>query len=93
VPDSVWVTAGTSRLDRNTSGRRGLAWFSPVDGEPAAGKRQSHDLNQWQRGCAGFSLGDGGHIAARLEDKLERTAGAARAGRVQSSGRWACSRD
>jgi hypothetical protein len=61
-----------------------------VDGGPAAGKRQSHCLSQGPRGCAGFSLGDGGHIADRLEDKLKRTAGA---GRVQSSRRWACSRE
>jgi hypothetical protein len=138
VPDSVWETVGTSRLDwrASSSERQGQAGFSPVDGGPAAGKRQSHGQSQGPRGRAGFSLGDGGHIADRLEaqangrgrpvdggpaagkrqshgqsqgprgraglslgdgghiadrleDKLKRTAGA---GRVQSSGRWACSR-
>ena len=84
MPDSVWLTVGTSRPDRKSRGRWGQAGFSPVDGEPAAKKRQSHDLSQRPRGWAGFSLGDGGHIATRLEGKLERTAGA---GRVQSSGR------
>ena len=91
MPDSVWETVGTSRLDwrASSSERQGQAGFSPVDGGPAAGKRQSHGQSQGPRGRAGLSLGDGGHIADRLEDKLKRTAGA---GRVQSSGRWACSR-
>jgi hypothetical protein len=87
MPDSVWMTVGTLRLDWKTRRRRGRAGFSPVDGGPAAGKRQSHDLSQGPRGCAGFSLGDGGHIAARRN--VSRTAGA---GPVQSMGQLACRR-
>jgi hypothetical protein len=58
-----------------------------MDGGPTAGKRL---MSQGPRGCAGSpgpaSLGDGGHIAARLV--VNQTAGA---GQVQSMGPWACS--
>jgi hypothetical protein len=55
-----------------------------MDGGPVAGKRQGHGLRQGPRGCAGFSLGDDGHIAARR--RVSCTAGA---GRVQSRGQLA----
>jgi hypothetical protein len=77
---------GTSRLDWRTSSseRQGQAGFSPMDGGLVAGKRQGHCLSQGPRGCAGFSLGDCGHIVARR--RVSCTAGA---GRVQSRGQLA----
>ena len=92
MPDSVWLTVGTSRPDRKSrDGGPGGAGRVQSSGRWACSrKRKGHNLIQGSRGRAGFSLGDGGHIAARLEGKLKRTAGA---GRVQSSGRWACSRE